>query len=125
MARAVSVGATPARAAAWIEGFLAGGGLVLVHDDALLRLIDEWISGLPERSFTDVLPLLRRTFSEYAAPERRSIGERVRRLDATPRAAADVAGDVAGDDLDGERAAPAVRTVAGILGWTTLLRDPR
>jgi hypothetical protein len=72
-----------------------------------------------------VLPLLRRTFSEYAAPERRSIGERVRRLDATPRAAADVAGDVAGDDLDGERATPAVRTVAGILGWTTLLRDPR
>jgi hypothetical protein len=111
----VSVGATPARAAAWIEGFLAGGGLVLVHDDALLRLIDEWISELPERSFTDVLPLLRRTFSGYAAPERRSIGERVRRLDATPHAAS----DAADDDLDGERAAPAVRTVAGILGWAT------
>ncbi|MGI8332256.1 DUF5682 family protein [Actinomadura scrupuli] len=119
MARAVSVGATPARAAAWIEGFLAGGGLVLVHDDALLRLVDEWISGLPERSFTDVLPLLRRTFSGYAAPERRSIGERVRRLDTAPHA---VSG-APDDDLDGERAGPAARTVAGILGWTTPLRD--
>jgi hypothetical protein len=116
MARAVSVGVTPARAAAWIEGFLAGGGLVLVHDDELLRLIDEWISGLPERSFTDVLPLLRRTFSEYAAPERRSIGERVRRLDGIPRAPGGAPGD---DDFDAERAAPAARTVAQILGWTT------
>jgi hypothetical protein len=115
MARATSVGATPARAAAWIEGFLTGGGLVLVHDDALLRLIDEWIAGLPENSFTDVLPLLRRTFSEFAAPERRSIGERVRRLDATPREAA----SAPGDDLDTERAAAAVRTVTEILGWTT------
>jgi hypothetical protein len=113
MARAVSVGATPTRAAAWIEGFLAGGGLVLVHDDALLRLIDEWIAGLREQSFVDVLPLLRRTFSEYAAPERRSIGERVRQLDQAPREVA----SASGDDLDAERAAPAAQTVAEILGW--------
>jgi hypothetical protein len=120
MARAVSVGATPTRAAAWIEGFLAGGGLVLVHDDALLHLVDRWIAGLPARSFTDVLPLLRRTFSEYAAPERRSIGERVRRLDSASREMP----EVAGDDLDADRADPAARTVAEILGWAPHDHDP-
>src|SRR5258708_28964288 len=56
MARAVSVGETPARAAAWIEGFLSGNGLVLVHDDPLLRLVDGWIGGLTDQAFTDVLP---------------------------------------------------------------------
>jgi hypothetical protein len=115
MARAVSVGHVghePARAAAWIEGFLSGGGLVLVHDEALLRLVDGWIAGLPAEAFTDVLPLLRRTFGRYAAPERRAIGERVRGLGAA--ASARPADD---EDLDPARALPAARTVARILGW--------
>ncbi|MCW2902758.1 MAG: hypothetical protein JWO67_5023 [Streptosporangiaceae bacterium] len=111
MARAVSVGQPPARAAAWIEGFLAGGGLVLVHDDALLRLVDGWISGLPEASFTDVLPLLRRTFSGFEAPERRSIGERAAHLDGPPSRAPEHE-----PDLDLVRADLAGRTVAQILG---------
>ncbi|MQY09588.1 DUF5682 family protein [Actinomadura macrotermitis] len=113
MARAVSVGAAPGRAAAWVEGFLSGGGLVLVHDDALLRLIDGWIAGLPAGSFTDVLPLLRRTFGGYAAAERRAIGERVRHLDA-PSPARAGEGD---DDTDPGRAAPAAATALRILGW--------
>ncbi|GAA2416825.1 DUF5682 family protein [Actinomadura vinacea] len=113
MARSVSVGAAPERAAAWVEGFLSGGGLILVHDDGLLRLVDEWITGLPGESFTDVLPLLRRTFGGYAAAERRSIGERVRHLDApaAPRAGA------GGDDLDPARAGRAAAAALRILGW--------
>ncbi|SEG05878.1 hypothetical protein SAMN04489712_10359 [Thermomonospora echinospora] len=114
MARAVSIGHVghePARAAAWIEGFLSGGGLVLVHDEALLRLVDGWITGLSADSFTDVLPLLRRTFGQYAAPERRAIGEQARRLGTTaPSRPAD------DEDLDLARALPATRTVAQILG---------
>ncbi|MEV5750664.1 DUF5682 family protein [Actinoallomurus sp. NPDC052308] len=111
MARAVSVGASPARAAAWIEGFLSGGGLILVHDDRLLRLVDDWIAGLPPDSFTGVLPLLRRTFGTFEAPERRAIGERVARIGTA-------SGPGAADDeaLDLDRAAPAVRTVLDILG---------
>ncbi|MCO6010949.1 DUF5682 family protein [Actinoallomurus purpureus] len=119
MARAVSVGASPARAAAWIEGFLSGGGLILVHDDRLLRLVDDWIGGLPADSFTDVLPLLRRTFATFEAPERRSIGERVARIGAAPgRGPAD------DETLDSARAAPAVRTVIDILGWPARGADP-
>lgn len=117
MARAVSVGEEPGRAAAWVEGFLSGGGLVLVHDEELLRLVDGWITGLAEESFTDVLPLLRRTFGEYAAPERRAIGERARRLDARPSPGATRTGGGDEDDIDAERAAPVVRAVTHILGW--------
>ncbi|MFB4314496.1 DUF5682 family protein [Actinomadura sp. 21ATH] len=112
MARSVSAGAAPERAAAWVEGFLSGGGLILVHDEELLRLVDGWIAGLPGDSFTDVLPLLRRTFGGYAAAERRTIGERVRHLDA-PRGPARP-GDL---DHDPERAAAATATALDILGW--------
>ncbi|TNY37170.1 DUF5682 family protein [Thermomonospora catenispora] len=111
MARAVSVGVEPSRAAAWIEGFLSGDGLVLVHDEALLRLVDGWIAGLTADAFTAVLPLLRRTFSRFGAPERRAIGERARALASSAAPAA------RGEEPDPARAAPAARAVARILGW--------
>ncbi|GGK78830.1 hypothetical protein Ppa06_40740 [Planomonospora parontospora subsp. parontospora] len=112
MSRAMSAGHPPARAAAWIEGFTSGGGLLLVHDARLLGLVDGWLSGLAPEAFVDVLPLLRRAFGAFAAPERRSIGERVRGLG---RGAAQGAAE-ADDDVDDERAAAAVRTVLAILG---------
>ena len=73
----LTVGTPPAHGAAWVEGFLAGGGLLLVHDDALLGLLDDWLADIPADAFADVLPLLRRTFGGFAAGERRAIGERV------------------------------------------------
>ncbi|WP_242609018.1 DUF5682 family protein [Actinomadura formosensis] len=113
MARAVSAGAAPARAAAWIEGFLSGGALLLLHDEALLRLVDGWIAGLPAGSFTDVLPLLRRTFGAYSAAERRAIGERLRHR-AGPRPGTPGHPE---DPVDETRAAPAAATTLRILGW--------
>ncbi|MFC5746491.1 DUF5682 family protein [Actinomadura rugatobispora] len=115
MARSVSVGAAPERAAAWVEGFLSGGGLILVHDDDLLRLVDGWIAGLPGESFTDVLPLLRRTFGGYAAAERRTIGERVRGLGAPGGPRSRSGGER--DDRDPARAGRAAATALHILGW--------
>ncbi|MFF5207463.1 DUF5682 family protein [Streptosporangium sp. NPDC000396] len=113
MSRAMSAGHPPARAAAWIEGFLSGGGLLLVHDARLLALVDEWLTGLAPETFVDVLPLLRRTFGAFAAPERRSIGSRVRSL-----ATGTTSGAEGAAQLDDERAAAAVRTVLMILGKT-------
>ena len=40
---ALSVGATPAEKAQWAEGFTAGGALLLIHDDALLGVLDRWV----------------------------------------------------------------------------------
>ena len=73
----LTVGTPPAHGAAWVEGFLSGGGLLLVHDDALLALVDDWLADIPADAFDDVLPLLRRTFGGFDAGERRAIGERV------------------------------------------------
>ena len=53
--------------------------MLLVHDERLLGLVDAWLTGVPAEAFTDVLPLLRRTFSEYETGVRRTLGELVRR----------------------------------------------
>ncbi|MBN1172426.1 MAG: hypothetical protein JXA67_09650 [Micromonosporaceae bacterium] len=112
MALTLTVGVPPQRAAAWIEGFLSGDGLLLVHDERLLHLVDEWLTGIPPAAFIEVLPLLRRTFSGYSGPERRMIGERAAGL----RAGGDSA-ERSDDQFDAERGAAVLRTVAGILGW--------
>ncbi len=75
---ALSTASEPAQAAAWIEGFLAGSGLLLLHNPTLWQVLDDWVAQLPSETFTAILPLLRRTFSTFAAPERRQMGERVR-----------------------------------------------
>lgn len=82
MGLALSPGTPPADAAAWIEGFLggaSGGGMLLVHDERLRGLVDGWLASVPAGAFTDVLPLLRRTFSAYEAGVRRTLGELARR----------------------------------------------
>ncbi|MBB4793363.1 DUF5682 family protein [Streptomyces nodosus] len=82
MGLVLSPGTAPADAAAWIEGFLgggSGGGMLLVHDERLLGLVDAWLTGVPAEAFTAVLPLLRRTFSGYEPGVRRTLGELVRR----------------------------------------------
>ncbi|WP_419724003.1 DUF5682 family protein [Streptomyces pratensis] len=82
MGLALSPGAPPTEAAAWIEGFFggaSGGGTLLIHDERLLQLLDAWLTGVPADTFTDVLPLLRRTFSAYEPAARRTLGELARR----------------------------------------------
>ncbi|MEU9418303.1 DUF5682 family protein [Streptomyces sp. NPDC048272] len=82
MGLALSPAAVPADAAGWIEGFAgggAGGGTLLIHDDRLLGLLDGWLVSVPEGTFIDVLPLLRRTFGAYEAGVKRTLGELIRR----------------------------------------------
>jgi hypothetical protein len=112
MSVALSIGEEPARAAAWVEGFLSGSALILLHDRALLELVDGWLAAAADEAFTDVLPLLRRTFATFGAAERRQIGERIRRLGRdgpAPRPGIE-------DDIDVERAELVVPVVARLLG---------
>lgn len=74
---ALSLAQEPGRAAAFAEGFLHGSGLVLIHDIALLEIVDSWVCGLNNDQFLQILPLMRRTFSSFTPPERRQIGERI------------------------------------------------
>src|SRR3984957_7564765 len=56
MSRELSAAAPAAAAAGWAEGFLAGSGLLLQHDDKLLSLADGWLAGLSADAFAAVLP---------------------------------------------------------------------
>jgi hypothetical protein len=79
LSRQLSRASAPTQAASWIEGFLAGSGLVLLHQTQLWNLLDGWLASLPPDHFTEILPLLRRTFSTFAPSERRQMGELARR----------------------------------------------
>jgi hypothetical protein len=118
MGLVLSPGTPPADAAAWIEGFVgggSGGGMLLVHDERLLGLVDAWLTGVPAEAFTDVLPLLRRTFSAYEPGVRRTLGELVRRGPGTGAGA--TAAGTATPGFDTERAdavLPVVRLLLGL-----------
>lgn len=110
LALALSAGNDPAKASAWLEGFLAGSGMVLVHDDRLLGIVDEWVTSLPRDVFENVCPIARRTFSTFEKPERRQIGEKLKRGVSTRTVPLD------GDDYDAERGAlvkPVLRLILG------------
>lgn len=62
-----------AYATAWIEGFLRGSGLVLIHHRELFDLLDTWLRGLTEETFREIVPLLRRAFAGFSPPERRQL----------------------------------------------------
>jgi hypothetical protein len=79
LARNLSTGADPQQAAAWLDGFLNRNATVLLHDEVVWGLVDDWISGLSDDNFVRVLPLIRRTFAAFEAAERRDLSGRVRR----------------------------------------------
>jgi hypothetical protein len=123
MGLALSPGTGPAQAAGWVEGFLAGGGMLLVHDERLLALVDGWLSEVPAEAFTDVLPLLRRTFAQFEPGVLRSLGDLVRRGPTAARRPAPATGDSGlpgfGPRLDVARANAAAGTVRLLLGRRT------
>lgn len=107
--RALSHGVDAAAKAAWVEGFFADGALLLIHDAQLRALLDGWVTSLDEREFTDLLPLVRRTFGTFSPAERRSLAGRLAAR-AEPAPAVDVV------DLDEDLARGALATVDLILG---------
>lgn len=112
LSRALSVGT---EAVAWLEGFLRGSGSLLLRDEPLWRLLDGWLSGLSPAAFAAALPLLRRSFSQFSAPERRQMGVKVR----AGFAASDGAGPGGGadqDDWDESRVRQVLEVVAIALG---------
>jgi hypothetical protein len=111
LSRRLSVGTPPTAGAAWLDGFLEGDVVLLLHDQALLGIIDDWVATVDETTFEDLLPLLRRTFSRFETAERRQLGTRLRNRGTEAPTSATQDGDV-----DWERAAPAVRRMAELLG---------
>ncbi len=108
LARALSPAVPPEHAAAWLEGFLHGSGMLLITDARLLQLVDAWVCGLSDDLFLALLPLVRRTFTTFPLGERRQLGERIARgavAPSAPRA-----------DIDPARAALPLPVLAALLG---------
>lgn len=96
--------------AAWLEGFLSGSGTVLLIDERLWKLVDDWVDSLAEDLFVTVLPLLRRTFSTFSPAEKRKLGEKAK--------GGSVAISVINTEtsIDPDRAKRALRPVLELLG---------
>ncbi len=71
-----------AQSAAWLDGFLEGSELLLLHDRRLWGLLDSFIYQLPPDRFVEILPLLRRAFARFSDASRRQLHERVRGSDS-------------------------------------------
>jgi hypothetical protein len=111
--RCLSRAVAPAEATAWVEGLLRGRAALLLHARALWAVLDTWVAALAPDTFTTMLPLLRRAFSAFEAPERRAMGELVRQLRGGAVARTPGGGDA---DLDQDRAARVMPVLAHILG---------
>ena len=69
----------PKESGAFLEGFLRGGSEILLQDEPLLQLLDTWLCELSETDFTDSLPLLRRSMSNFDTVARRRVLEKLQR----------------------------------------------
>ena len=68
------------QAAFWIEGFLKDSGLLILHDQRLWQLLDQWLISLESTQFMNILPLIRRTFASFNESTRQQLNQRVRNL---------------------------------------------
>jgi hypothetical protein len=108
---ALSTANEPNHAAAWVDGFIRNSGLLLLHDESLWNVLDDWVTSLSADQFTTTLPLLRRTFSTFQTAERRQLGIRV--AAGAKRGPVRIATQTAFDE---ERANKALPLVAQLLG---------
>jgi hypothetical protein len=107
---ALSFGSSAAEKAQWAEGFTAGGALLLIHDDALLGVLDRWVRSLTDEEFLQVAPLLRRGFGTFAPAERGKLLQAAGRLSGGHRESPTDPG------LDLSRAGAALATGRLLLG---------
>jgi Family of unknown function (DUF5682) len=112
MGLAIAPAVEPVKSMAWIDGFLRRSGLILLHSEELWRILYEWVGSVKIEIFPQLLPLLRRTFSTFTAPERGQIGTLARRGGG----ARSTSSSIASDTLDEARARKVLPLVAQILG---------
>jgi hypothetical protein len=112
LSRALSPSVAPPEAAAWLEGFLDDAGRLLLHDQPLLDLLDDWLKRLAGEDLEALLPQLRRAFSGLDRMERR----RLLSAATDPRGAGARSGDAAadGDEAAFRAALPLLKTLLGL-----------
>lgn len=111
-----SVGNSPADMAYWFEGFLRSSGSVLLLDNRLWDLVNTWVCEQEHENFMGLLPILRRTFSEFTPAERRKLGEKAR---SAGSAVSRPLGEAAEMDINREEAKPVISVIRQLLGLET------
>jgi len=107
----LSAGQSREHAAAALEGFCYGSGLLLINNTRLWQIIDDWVTSIPMDIFMELLPLLRRTFAVFSDPERRKM------MELAKGGSAEVTIEKTDEDqLDEGRAALVLGTVRRLLG---------
>lgn len=111
MSFALSSGENIEDSTRWLEGFLHGSGLLLVHQPELWGLVNQWVDELPQEKLQEFLPVLRRAFSSFSVTERQKMLALVKN-----GAPAGKAGKNEAQPLDEERAAMILPTLRQMLG---------
>ena len=114
-----SVGNAPADMVYWFEGFLRSSGSILLLDDRLWNLVNNWVCSQDKETFMELLPVLRRTFSEFTSAERRKLGEKARRTDSTGTSSAVGASVTENECLNREEAKKVIPVIRQLLGLET------
>ncbi len=111
LSRALSPSVEPLEASAWLEGFIGRAGHILLHDEALLEVVDRWLTHLEESALVALLPMLRRAFASMSPPELRALMDRIRRGSAGVRGSEGQASEPS------EAFSAALPLLCEILGW--------
>lgn len=108
-----SVGNAPSDTAYWFEGFLRASGSVLLLDDNLWLLVNGWLCELSDENFIELLPMIRRTFSNFTTVERRKLGEKAKgfKFNGTDTHSAR---DYSCNDEEASQVIPLLETLLGI-----------
>jgi hypothetical protein len=114
---ALSFANDPLAVAAWMAGLLRGSGMLLLHQEELWQVFDQWLRELPQKTFTEMLPLLRRAFADFSGPERRQMGEKGKHLN-TESSPPPSPPPTRGGGFNAERARRVLPVLAQILGVT-------
>lgn len=107
-----SVGNSPSDMAYWFEGFLRASGSILLLDDHLWNLVNNWIGAQEKDTFIELLPVLKRTFSDFTPAERRKLGEKARRS-AAGIVQEQVADEAGVNREEAEKVIPVIRRLLG------------
>ena len=95
----------------WLEGFLHGSGLLIIHNPRLWNILNIWVEEMEMLNFMNMLPLLRRTFSEFSGPERTKM------LELAKQGELREAAEEEKETLDVDRAESVLPTLKLLLGY--------
>lgn len=109
-----SVGNSPADIAYWFEGFLRSSGSILLLNDNLWSLVNNWVCSLEKETFMELLPIMKRTFSEYSPAERRNLGAKAKKYSGSDMAQPQNLIEADYNQEDAAKVIPVIRQLLGL-----------